>query len=384
MPDAPITPGVFIAEAPAGPRTITGVPTSVALCVAVAAEGPVGQAVYVRSAAEAARAFGAASAGNPLSDALQRYFENGGREACALRVEGDAALEPDAPTFLAALDGLLAPDGALATCEGFTLLVVPGLVDVPTIARLQALCAQRRAFLILDAPQGAGPDMALAYAQALSANPDARHSALYYPRLLVANPDAPAVPRVVPASPAVAGVYARVDDADGVYKAPAGVDAVLRGVQGVDRAIDDVQQGPLNLAGVNALRMFPQYGPLVWGARTLATTSVDWRYVPVRRTVLFIESSLAAGLAWTVFERNDEALWAAVRQATDAFLYGLWRQGAFAGNRPEEACVVQCGRGITMTDDDVAAGRLRLTVMVALTHPAEFIVLTLELETAGP
>jgi phage tail sheath protein FI len=111
---------------------------------------------------------------------------------------------------------------------------------------------------------------------------------------------------------------------------------------------------------------------------------MDWRYVPVRRAVLFIEASLAAGLQWAVFERNDDALWMAVRRDVELFLDRLWRGGALAGASADEAYAVQCGRGVTMTDDDVAAGRLRLTVLVALTHPAEFIVLTLEMPTAGP
>lgn len=384
MPETYLAPGVYIQELPAGSRAIAGVPTSVALFIGVAPEGPVGQPVQVRSAIDVARVFGAAGAANPLADALSAFFANGGSLAWALCAVDDATLTPDSDAFLSALDALLAPGGAIDTMEAFALLVVPGLTDVPTIARLQALCVQRRAFLVLDAPRGADPAAARAHANALSASPDARNSALYYPWLRVVDAAAPDFERLVPPSAAVAGVCARVDDADGVFKAPAGIEAVLRGVLGVEFPLDDAQQAPLNLDGVNALRLFPQYGPLVWGARTLAPLSMDWRYVPVRRTVLFIEASLAAGLAWAVFERNDEALWMAVRRDVGMFLDRLWRGGAFAGASADEAYAVQCGRGVTMTDDDVAAGRLRLTVMVALTRPAEFIVLTLEMPTAGP
>ena len=384
MPETFLAPGVHVQELPPGPRTIDGVPTSVALFVAVATDGPVGQPVRVLGPGEAARGFGVPGSANPLADALAAFFANGGRVAWALRPVDDATLAPDSAAFLVALESLSAPGGVIDTMAPFNLLVVPGLTDVPSIARLQALCARLRGFLILDSPPDADPVSVLAHAHALSASPDARNSALYFPWLRVLDPDAPDAERSVPPSAAVAGVYARVDEARGVFQVPAGTGATLRGVVGIGYPIDDAVQGPLNVDGVNALRLFPQYGPLVWGARTLAAASFDWRYVPVRRTVQFIEASLVAGLEWVAFERNDDVLWTAVRLGVARFLDGLWRAGAFAGASADEAFSVQCGRGITMTDDDVSAGRLRLSVMVALTHPAEFIVLTLEMRTAAP
>ena len=51
----------------------------------------------------------------------------------------------------------------------------------------------------------------------------------------------------------------------------------------------------LNPLGVNCLRTFPVYGNVVWGARTLHGADElgsEWKYVPVRRTALFIEESL--------------------------------------------------------------------------------------------
>ena len=39
----------------------------------------------------------------------------------------------------------------------------------------------------------------------------------------------------------------------------------------------------------------------------------EYKYVPVRRTALFIEESLYRGTQWVVFEPNDEPLWAQIR-----------------------------------------------------------------------
>jgi len=55
---------------------------------------------------------------------------------------------------------------------------------------------------------------------------------------------------------------------------------------------------------------------------------------------------------WTVFEPNDEPLWADVRQALSDFLLEEFRAGALAGTKPEQAFFVRCDR-TTMTQDDI-------------------------------
>ena len=54
----------------------------------------------------------------------------------------------------------------------------------------------------------------------------------------------------------------------------------------------------LNPHAVNCIRLFPQFGDVVWGARTLAggdQAASDWTYVPVRRLALYIETSVHDG-----------------------------------------------------------------------------------------
>ena len=87
---------------------------------------------------------------------------------------------------------------------------------------------------------------------------------------------------------------------------------------------------------VNCIRTFPVYGTIVWGARTLQGNDErgsEWKYIPVRRTALFIEESLFRALKWVVFEPNDEPLWAQIRLNVGAFM-DLFRQGAFHGKTP--------------------------------------------------
>jgi Bacteriophage tail sheath protein len=179
-------------------------------------------------------------------------------------------------------------------------------------------------------------------------------------------------------------LFARTDAAHGVWKALAGSDAALRGFSEPDVPLADADRDRLNALGVTCLRDAPGIGPLVCGARTLATSDAvpaEWKYVPVRRLALHIEESVHRGTQWAVFEPNDEALWNAVRLAVAAFLNDLFRRGAFQGSTPEKAYFVACGAD-TMTREDIDAGILNIVVGFAPLAPAEFVILRIR-RTAG-
>jgi uncharacterized protein len=179
----------------------------------------------------------------------------------------------------------------------------------------------------------------------------------------------------VPASGAVAGVIARIDGQRGVWKQPAGTDADIRGVGSLTAAVADPDGECLHAAGVNALRALPGKGILVWGGRTLAADDEpQWKYVSVRRLVLFIEESIDRGIRWAVFEPNDEPLWRAVRSSIESFLLELFRRGALQAQTPDAAFFVRCDR-TTMKQEDIDEGRLVCLVGVAPIRPAEFVVL---------
>jgi hypothetical protein len=185
---------------------------------------------------------------------------------------------------------------------------------------------------------------------------------------------------LLPAAPAMAGVYTMVDNSRGVWKAPANVG--LNSVIAPSVSITNEEQEDLNVTltgkSVNAIRSFVGEGVKVWGARTLDGNSQDWRYINVRRTLIFIEQSVKAAAKAYVFEPNDSNTWLLLKGMLNNFLINLWKQGALAGSSPGEAYNVQVGLGATMTPVDILDGIMRINVKVAITRPAEFIVITFQ------
>ncbi|MBL7813105.1 MAG: phage tail sheath subtilisin-like domain-containing protein [Bacteroidetes bacterium] len=179
-------------------------------------------------------------------------------------------------------------------------------------------------------------------------------------------------------SGAMAGVYARVDLERGVWKAPANVG--LRRVEKPLTAVSDEEQAGLNVdAGsgksINVIRYFQGKGNLVWGARTLAGNDNEWRYVPVRRLYIMVEESVKKATEFVVFEPNDANTWNRVKTMVGNFLTRLWREGALAGAKPEDAFFVKVGLGQTMTADDILNGIMNVEIGMAAVRPAEFIIL---------
>lgn len=184
----------------------------------------------------------------------------------------------------------------------------------------------------------------------------------------------------LPPSAAMAGVFTMVDNTQGVWKAPANVS--LNAVVDTTLKISDAMQGPLNVdattgKSINAIRLFPGFGVMVWGARTLDGNSQDWRYINVRRTIIMIEQSIKLAARAYVFAPNVAATWSLVSSMLNQFLTTLWSQGALVGATPAAAFSVAVGLGVTMTSEDILNGLMNIAVRVAVVHPAEFIVITI-------
>jgi uncharacterized protein len=296
---------------------------------------------------------------------------------------GDDGLAPgdDANTFAAAISSeALTPLIQVAPYK-INLLCIPvaamlGAANWVTISNLAAsICDANRIFYIADVPRNTDTATEAAGLTSL----DDANTALYFPRLWMPDRLAGNLPRDIGASGAVAGIYARTDVQRGVWKAPAGTDASLRGAT-LQTQLDDADDGSLNVIGINVLRTFPVNGSVVWGSRT--TTGADalaseWKYVPVRRTALYIEESLAQGLRWVVFEPNDEPLWRQIRTNVWAFMNDLFRQGAFAGATPADAFLVKCDKDTTIPSD-VDRGIVNIIVGFQPLQPAEFVVLQIQ------
>lgn len=297
-------------------------------------------------------------------------------------------------------------DGPLDTdVKIFNLMVLPGISPVSdqqsaVLSDALAFCERKRAFFIMDAPpnataSGVGPaptGLPLGTHAPVSMDdfwndrtdmappPVSPNGAIYFPYLQTVDP-VTQQSMYSPPSGYVAGIFAREDAAVSVGKAPAGLETTLLGTTGVVPwgRMTDMRQGVLNLDGVNCLREFPGLGPpVVFGARTLVSSNPafqQWKYVPVRRTALFLEQSLYGSLGWAVFQPNDTPLWNALTQEVEAFMLTLFRQGSyFQGSTPTQAFLVQCDSSTT-TPTDQANGVVNILVGFAPLKPAEFVVI---------
>ncbi|WP_323789880.1 phage tail sheath family protein [Psychroserpens sp.] len=189
----------------------------------------------------------------------------------------------------------------------------------------------------------------------------------------------------LPPSGGMAGVITTIDNQVGPWQAPANTSIV--GTAKLPINLSESQQRDLNVdavsgKSVNAIRKFNGLGFLIWGARTLDGNSLDWQYLSVRRTLIFIEQSCKLATRAYVFQPNDKNTWEGVKAMIGGFLTGIWKQGGLEGAVAANAFQVECGLGSTMTGLDQLKGIMRVSVKVAVTRPAEFIILTFEQEMA--
>jgi phage tail sheath protein FI len=274
---------------------------------------------------------------------------------------------------------------ALEAVDIFNMLCLPGIPDSGTLragilSDAGVYCQERRAFLIVDASNSDDLPSEINSTIIGTNLPKIDNAAVYYPWIRIPDPLNGGLPRVSAPCGAVAGVFARTDANRGVWKAPAGTEAVLNGVTSLTYTLTDPENGSLNPLGVNCLRTFPVYGNIVWGARTLRGNdqmASEYKYVPVRRLAYYIEESLYRGLKWAVFEPNDEPLWAQIRLNVGAFMSNLFRQGAFQGQKRDEAYFVKCDKETT-TQNDINLGIVNIWVGFAPLKPAEFVILYIQ------
>ena len=328
-----------------------------------------------------------------IASVLGLGLANGGREFAGHAEHRPAAITDLPPTTNGTakrggatdLVGAAAKAGmkALLDVDLFNLLCIPETFDMDTgdaasvAAAAARLCETKRAFYIADAPRTTLLKDVVAWSASATTS---RNAAVYFPAVCIADPLDLMRLRAMAPSGSVAGVYARTDGTRGVWKAPAGTDATLVDVHDLAATISDRDNGELNSEGVNALRSFPTYGHVVWGARTRrgANDQTDkYKYVPVRRLALFLEESLYRGTRWVVFEPNDELLWAQIRLNVDGFMLSLFRQGAFQGMSPKDAYFVRCNSETT-TQSDINLGIVNILVGFAPLKPAEFVMLKIQ------
>jgi phage tail sheath protein FI len=274
---------------------------------------------------------------------------------------------------------------ALNKADLFNILCIPshalgGDIEMELVGEAAKYCEDRRAMLLVDARSTwTGKDKAKVGIET-GVGTTSKNAAIFFPRLRQPNLLRDnQMEDFVPCG-TVAGIFARTDSQRGVWKAPAGLEATLVGVPQLSVSLTDAENGELNPLAVNCLRVLPPAGRVIWGARTLQgddRLASEWKYIPVRRTALFIEESLYRGLKWVVFEPNDEPLWAQIRLNVGAFMQNLFRQGAFQGRTAGEAYFVKCDKETT-TQNDIDLGIVNVLVGFAPLKPAEFVIIKIQ------
>ena len=359
MPDY-THPSVYIEETGPGPRPIAGVSTTVVAFLGFTESGPPGP-TELSSLADFTENFGNCTATGYLSHAIRAFFANGGTRCFVLRV----------PAEYSSPEELLAPLESLAEVS---MVCCPDEYAVPGIAAALVAHCERMRYRI--AILGAAPNSE--FSDLPSDDLRSSFAAYYAPWVIVSDHASGAELPVHPGGH-IAGAIVRNDLERGVWKAPASL--ALLGVSGLTQQITTAEQTVLNERGINALRYFAGKGYLVWGART-TSQEPEWKYLNVRRYLIYLEKSIDEGTQWAVFENNGPTLWSNVQQAVGDFLFNEWKSGALQGSKPEDAYFVRCDR-TTMTQDDIDNGRLICEVGVAALRPAEFIIFRISQFTAA-
>ncbi len=267
------------------------------------------------------------------------------------------------------------------------MLALPGRNTPAFLSESMAYCDLHDIFLVADGPGSIDGDFQTTasdvrqFVEGLPAR--SNNAAMFYPWVQVTDPVGigrnPV--RFVPPSGHMAGIFARTDIARGVWKAPAGIEATVSGAIDLQHDLENGDQDILNPIGLNCIRQFPNSGTVVWGSRTLSSDP-EWRYVSVRRLALFLKESIELGLQWAVFEPNDNELWDRIRLNIEAFMLGMFRQGAFQGETPEAGFRVKCDRE-TNPQELVDQGIVTALVGFAPVKPAEFVVIQISQQRPG-
>ncbi len=368
------TPGVYIEEVSTGARPIEAVGTSTAGFIGVAPE----RSRYVHEIKQIPNwsrfqelFITDKNTSTHLSSAVFGFFQNGGSMCYVINIGTDTTIlgEGEGRKGLALFEEV----------DEIAILAAPGFSDATTYDALLTHCENMEdRFAILDSPQKIESLRSLLTVAVPEETEGAKarqsergFGAYYFPWIEITDPLNPVSTIEVPPSGHIAGIYAKTDTLRGVHKAPANV--IVNGALKLGYKVTHSEQGELNVNGVNCIRSFPGQGIKVWGARTLAPKSSEWKYVNVRRLMIMIQESIAQSTQWIVFEPNTEVLWKSIKRNIEAFLYRIWMQGALKGSTPKDAYFVKCDDE-TNPPETIDAGQVITVIGIAPAKPAEFVV----------
>lgn len=263
--------------------------------------------------------------------------------------------------------------------DDLNLLCIPGQTSTAVNSAVMTYCENRKdVFAILDAPEASTVETVLALRKSMSC----KNAALYFPWIKVTDPlSKTGKLRSCPPCGHVMGVYARTIAERGVWKAPAGTEAIVRGAIEVTTTLTNSDTDTLNPAGIVSIIPKTNYGIVIWGARDLHPDS-SMKYISDVLLDINIKKSIFNGTQPFVFEPNDSKTWTRVRATIEAFLDGLWRDGALAGEKSSEAYYVKCDEDLN-TPAMRSQGKLICEIGYANKKPAEFVIFRFSHEVAS-
>lgn len=186
------------------------------------------------------------------------------------------------------------------------------------------------------------------------------------------------------ASGSVAAAWLKNDAAAnrGRWTTPAGTHLPLV-ADGLSSNLTPFEQDQLNQASI-AVMIRHNNAVLPYGARHLDGGDPENRYIPVQRTLDWINTNVTRLGSVSASRTNNSALWSELRISTQTFLQDLFQRGALEGTTAAQAYFVQCSLGQTMTQADVDAHVVKLFIGVALQRPSEFTYLNFTWDTRNP
>jgi len=271
------------------------------------------------------------------------------------------------------------------------ILNLPNMTDGTILKNtITAASNQQTTFVVVDSPANMPPttgvggivdyvNTTLALGSLGASAPS--FAGVYYPWLYMpALGSAGGRQALHPPGGAVVGAFLSTDAAYGAWRTPAGTQMIVAGASQSERKLTDADLTLLNNNHVNAIRYVNgrstgRSGFAIMGGRTLKMFGLD-KYISNRRSLIEIGSNLKQLTEFAIFESNDARLWERLYSVCAAYLASFWQSGGLKGATANEAFYVTCDETIN-TPNMIEQGQVNVECGIALTAPAEFVVITI-------
>jgi uncharacterized protein len=188
---------------------------------------------------------------------------------------------------------------------------------------------------------------------------------------------------LIPASVVAAGVILRRIRSEGYTQPAAGAGYPVYGVNSVSFNVTKQLQAQLNPRGINCIRALPGKGVLLYGARTLSTSSF-YRFGNIRVVLNVIAASLNSAYDQLVFSLVDGqgVYFSRVKQTGAAICEVVRQAGGLFGATSADAYLVICDL-TNNNPDKLESGQITVDIYVKPSPISEVIVVNLTRVSLG-